>query len=121
MVDMRLGLIYGSTRENRFCDTVANWAAGEIANYGGFSLKAIDPKALGSPLWSGSGDNPGLHTLRRRLAWADAFVVVTPEFNHGYPAVLKDVIDAVYGEWQAKPVAFVCYGGISGGLRAVEQ
>jgi len=50
-----------------------------------------------------------------------AFVVVTPEYNHGYPAPLKSLIDSVGREWQAKPVAFVSYGGVSGGLRAVEQ
>ncbi len=52
---------------------------------------------------------------------ADAFVVVTPEYNPGYPAPLKQAIDLAYTEWQAKPVAFVSYGGLAGGLRAVEQ
>jgi NAD(P)H-dependent FMN reductase len=52
---------------------------------------------------------------------ADAFVVVTPEYNHGYPASLKQAIDLPREQWQAKPVAFVSYGGIGGGLRAVEQ
>jgi NAD(P)H-dependent FMN reductase len=56
-----------------------------------------------------------------RIAEADAFVVVTPEYNHGYAAPLKSLIDSVVAEWQAKPVAFVSYGGASGGLRAVEQ
>jgi hypothetical protein len=51
---------------------------------------------------------------------ADAFVVVTPEYNHSYPASLKHAIDMAHGEWNTKPVAFVSYGGISGGLRAVE-
>jgi len=51
----------------------------------------------------------------------DAFVVVTPEYNHGYPGPLKTAIDSVGREWHAKPVGFVCYGGLSGGLRAVEQ
>jgi NAD(P)H-dependent FMN reductase len=48
-------------------------------------------------------------------------VVVTPEYNHGYTAALKQLIDAVKAEWVAKPVGFVSYGGVSGGLRAVEQ
>ena len=52
---------------------------------------------------------------------ADAFVVVVPEYNHGYPAALKYVIDSVQAHWQAKPVAFVAYGGHSGGVRAAEQ
>jgi NAD(P)H-dependent FMN reductase len=59
--------------------------------------------------------------MKQRLASCDAFVVVTPEYNHGYPAPLKQLIDSFGEEWHAKPVAFVSYGGISGGLRAVEQ
>jgi NAD(P)H-dependent FMN reductase len=56
-----------------------------------------------------------------RLAEADAFVVITPEYNHSFPAALKSLIDWHFGEWQAKPVGFISYGGTSGGLRAVEQ
>jgi NAD(P)H-dependent FMN reductase len=56
-----------------------------------------------------------------RLEAADAFIVVTPEYNHSYPASLKNAIDWHRGEWTAKPVAFVSYGGMSGGLRAVEH
>ena len=58
---------------------------------------------------------------RARLAAADAFVIVTPEYNHSYPASLKTLIDWHFTEWQAKPVAFVSYGGLAGGLRAVEH
>ena len=56
-----------------------------------------------------------------RLAAADAFVFVTPEYNHSFPASLKNAIDWHNEQWHAKPVAFVSYGGLSGGLRAVEQ
>ena len=52
---------------------------------------------------------------------ADGFIVITPEYNHGYPAVLKSALDALYAEWVRKPIAFVSYGGWSGGVRAVEQ
>jgi NAD(P)H-dependent FMN reductase len=56
-----------------------------------------------------------------RLTTADAFVVVTPEYNHSFPASLKNAIDWHFTQWQAKPVGFVSYGGMSGGLRAVEH
>jgi NAD(P)H-dependent FMN reductase len=118
---LKLALIYGSTREGRFCDTVANWAAEEIWSRNDFHLDVIDPAELGLPLHQGKEDAAALPDLRRRLGEADAFVVATPEYNHGYPAPLKFLIDSAHREWQAKPVAFVSYGGISGGLRAVEQ
>jgi NAD(P)H-dependent FMN reductase len=118
---LKLALIYGSMRQGRFCDTVANWAANEIWSRNDFFLDVIDPEALDLPLRYGQDDHPALVDVRRRLAEADAFIVVTPEYNHGYPAPLKFLIDSAYREWQAKPVAFVSYGGISGGLRAVEQ
>jgi NAD(P)H-dependent FMN reductase len=106
---IKLAVIYGSTRKGRFCDTVARWAIGEIETHGGFDIAEIDPARH---------DAAG---QERRIADADAFIVVTPEYNHGYPAPLKALIDAVYDEWQAKPVGFVSYGGVSGGIRAVEQ
>src|SRR5690606_4522216 len=56
-----------------------------------------------------------------RIDAADGFVIVTPEYNHAYPASLKQALDIPGREWRAKPVAFVSYGGLSGGLRAVEQ
>jgi NAD(P)H-dependent FMN reductase len=106
---IRVGVIYGSTRPGRFCDKVGRWAAERLAAGGLFTVDVIDPAE--------SDAGP----LARRIAEADAFVVVTPEYNHGYPAPLKSLIDSVGAEWHAKPVAFVSYGGISGGLRAVEQ
>jgi NAD(P)H-dependent FMN reductase len=64
---------------------------------------------------------PEVAAITPRLANADVFVVVTPEYNHSFPAPLKNAIDWHFKEWRAKPVGFVSYGGISGGLRAVEQ
>ncbi|HZH52431.1 MAG TPA: NAD(P)H-dependent oxidoreductase [Microvirga sp.] len=118
---IKVALIYGSTREGRFCDTVANWTAEEIWSRNDFTLDLIDPAELGLPPRNGGADEAALTDLRRRLEAAEAFVVVTPEYNRGYPAALKFLIDSAYEPWQAKPVAFVSYGGISGGLRAVEQ
>ncbi|WP_222842026.1 NADPH-dependent FMN reductase [Cystobacter ferrugineus] len=118
---MKVALIYGSTREGRFCDTVARWAAAEIARQGTFTLEVVDPAALALPGRHEQQAGAEVLALHERLARADAFIVVTPEYNHGYPAALKFLIDAIHTPWQARPVAFVSYGGISGGLRAVEQ
>ena len=121
MGKIHTGLIYGSIRDGRLCDAVAKWTAAAIEGFGGFSLDSIDPKVLGLPAWrEGRGDDE-LYVLTQRIARADAFVIVTPEYNHGYPAALKFLIDAVHAEWRVKPVAFVSYGGISGGLRAVDR
>lgn len=118
---IKLALIYGSARKGRFCDTVAAWVAGEIAAHGGFSVGKIDPAVELDADRSEGQSAPGARSLWHRVAEADAFVIVTPEYNHGYPAPLKSLIDSVGAEWHAKPVAFVSYGGVSGGLRAVEQ
>ncbi len=106
---VRVALIYGSTRAGRLCDRVAGWAAKQIARTGRFAIETIDPA------------DASLDEIRRRLAASDAIIVVTPEYNHGYPAPLKELIDSLNEEWHAKPVAFVSYGGMSGGIRAVEQ
>lgn len=118
---IKVALIYGSIRKGRFCDRVAGWAAGEIARSGKFEVEIIDPAVVLAHAGPASGDDAGPVSLWERMAAADAFVVVTPEYNHGYPAPLKSLIDLIGAEWHAKPVAFVSYGGISGGLRAVEQ
>jgi len=114
---IRLGLIYGSTRPGRLCDTVANWVMAQVRQHAVFEIEAIDPARLRR----GADGRLDEADVEPRIAQAEAFIVVTPEYNHGYPAALKELLDASYEPWQAKPVAFVCYGGVSGGLRAVEQ
>jgi NAD(P)H-dependent FMN reductase len=125
---IKVGLIYGSARQGRFCDTVARWTEKELGAGGNFSIEVIDPAAHSRAARQEARQNEaqaneaaGYRSLRSQLDAADAFVVVTPEYNHGYPAALKELIDSAGEEWYAKPVAFVSYGGVSGGLRAVEQ
>lgn len=118
---LKLALIYGSTREGRLCDTLVEWAAAQIGPASGYSLDRIDPRDFDLPAHFPGGAHAGIERLSARLAQADAFVVVTPEYNHSFPAILKQVIDVTGSVWKAKPVAFISYGGVSGGLRAVEQ
>lgn len=117
---LNLTLIYGSVRDGRRCDVVAGWAAAEVARHGRFALDTVDPRD-GEIARALEGEGAALAALRARFGVADAFLLVVPEYNHSYPAPLKAVIDAAGREWQAKPVAFVSYGGLSGGLRAVEH
>lgn len=106
---IRTALIYGSSRPGRFCDKIVDWTATHIAGHTEFELERIDPTTM-------HGDD-----IKAHMAAADAFIIAHPEYNHGYPAPLKELIDAYTTEWQAKPVAFVSYGGISGGIHAAEQ
>jgi NAD(P)H-dependent FMN reductase len=115
---IRIVVIYGSTRPGRFCDTVVRWTVERIAASGKFRVDVIDPAEESE---AKSSDGRTSISQQQRLGQAEAFVVVTPEYNHGYPAPLKALIDSAGAEWHAKPVAFVSYGGASGGLRAVEQ
>ncbi|MFE7751459.1 NADPH-dependent FMN reductase [Streptomyces sp. NPDC057428] len=111
---LKVAVILGSNREGRFGPVVADWFLGRAAGHPGIEARPVDVAETEPP---GARDAGGVPLL----AWADAFVVVTPEYNHSYPAPLKSLIDRHFAEWQAKPVAFVSYGGVSGGLRAVEH
>src|SRR5918998_5196989 len=106
-----LAVIVGSVREGPFGPVVAGWFVGQAKQRDDVSVDVIDLADTPIPSTNYSS----------RIGAADAFVVVTPEYNHGYPGPLKTAIDSVGREWQAKPVGFVSYGGLSGGLRAVEQ
>jgi len=125
----KLLVIVGSVREGRFGPTVASWVADRAREHGGFDVDVLDladadmPLSLpaASPKYAGD-DYPrpaSMRAVTARLADADAFIVVTPEYNHSYPASLKALIDWHFTQWTAKPVAFVSYGGAAGGRHAV--
>lgn len=118
---LNVAVIYGSAREGRFCDKVGSWLVEQLKTAPDFTLDLVDPLRVGLPERYESEDGPATKAYQARIGAADAFIILTPEYNHGYPAALKHLIDAAFDEWRAKPVGFVSYGGISGGLRAVEQ
>jgi len=118
---LNLAIIIGSTREGRFGDTVGRWFASEATSHGGFSIDLIDLAEIKLPPTHRAKPTPETTAFCARLAAADAFVIVTPEYNHSYPASLKHAVDQGYVEWMAKPVAFVSYGGTTGGVRAIEH
>lgn len=119
----RIAVLIGSTRPGRSGPAVARWFRDEAERHGAVRPGLVDLADAELPpvLHPGAEPTPGLTELRARLAGADGFVVVTPEYNHSFPAALKQAIDLTGEEWHAKPVAFVSYGARSGGLRAVEQ
>ncbi|MCO1659067.1 NADPH-dependent FMN reductase [Pseudonocardia humida] len=123
---LRVVVIIGSIRRGRFGPTAAGWFAAHASERDDVEVDVVDlaeawlPEVLPDVRARLPTPQP-VRDLAPWLAAADAFVVVTPEYNHGFPGALKNAIDWFREEWRAKPVAFVCYGGPAGGLRAVEQ
>lgn len=125
----RLVIVVGSVREGRFGPVVASWLAEQASGHGGFDVEVVDlagfeiPLSLPAAAPKYAGDSyprpAGMAALTAELDAADAFVFVTPEYNHSYPASLKAAIDWHFTQWTAKPVAFVSYGGAAGGRHAV--
>jgi len=124
----KLLIVIGSTRPGRVGIPVADWFHALAAEHGGFELELVDLAVLDLPLL----DEPhhprlGQYTKEHTHAWsatvaaADAVVLITSEYNYGYPAPLKNAIDYLNAEWRYKPVGFVSYGGIAAGTRAVQQ
>jgi NAD(P)H-dependent FMN reductase len=124
-----LMIIVGSTRPGRVGLPVARWVLEAATASGRFDrIDLADLAAIDLPFM----DEPS-HPRRRRYEhqhtrdWsarvdaADAFVLVTPEYNYGMPAPLKNAIDYLHHEWTYKPVGFVSYGGVSGGTRSVQM
>jgi NAD(P)H-dependent FMN reductase len=118
---LRLALIVGSTREGRFGPTVARWFADRVTARDDYEIDQIDLADARLPDVLSSSPPAVVAAVGARLAAADAVVIVTPEYNHSVPGPLKSAIDWYSAEWQAKPVGFVSYGGMAGGLRAVEH
>lgn len=123
---MRLLLIVGSVRPGRIGLPIARWAAERIASeHPGFDVDFADLAEVGLPFMD-EPKHPRLreythgHTIAwsARVASADAVVLVTPEYDHGYSPALKNAIDYLVQEWAYKPYGFVCYGGVSAGTRA---
>jgi NAD(P)H-dependent FMN reductase len=118
---VQAAVIIGSTRQGRFAPTVANWFLEVAGQRSDMRLDIIDLADVNLPAVYPAERQAPVAAFVGRIEQADAYVVITPEYNHGYPACLKQAIDLPRREWHAKPVAFVSYGGMAGGLRAVEQ
>jgi NAD(P)H-dependent FMN reductase len=124
----RLMVIIASTRPGRVGLPIGQWFAGLAEQQGEFVVQVVDLAELNLPFMD-EPNHPRLraYTQQHTKDWsamvnaADAFVLVTPEYNHGYAAPLKNAIDYLMHEWMYKPVGLVSYGGVSGGLRAVQM
>lgn len=121
---MKIKVILGSTRQGRVSEAIGKWVMEQVKDAELLDLRdypmpffdePISPSMLKEPY-----TNPIVVKWTAKIAEGDAFIIVTPEYNHGYPAVLKNALDYVYKEWNGKKVAFVGYGSV-GAARAIEQ
>ncbi len=122
-----LQIVTVSTRQGRKGPAVAAWFEQQARAHGAFDVEVVDLAAMALPIF----DEPQHPRLRKYqhahtkqwseiVARGDAYVFVTPEYNHGTPPSLLNALDYLVHEWAYKPAGFVSYGGISGGLRGVQ-
>jgi NAD(P)H-dependent FMN reductase len=124
----KLTIVVASVREGRAGDAIAKWFIERAQQYGKFEVQVADLKDLNLPLMN-EPHHPRLkkyvHESTKRWSAivdaSDAFVFVSAEYNYSTPPALVNALDTVYHEWTYKPVGFVTYGGISGGLRAMQM
>lgn len=124
----RIAVIIGSTREGRFADVPARWAVAQLAKVEGIEVDLVDLRDHPLPEYDipAPARTPREYSTDEiarfadRIDRADGFIILTPEYNHGYTAALKNAMDHLFVEWTRKPVAFIAWGSV-GGARAVEQ
>jgi NAD(P)H-dependent FMN reductase len=127
----RIGVVVASVREGRRGFPFAQWVHGLAGKHAGVVTELIDlrdwplgpyeHKATPTVAEAGYADGTLAQRWRDLVRSLDAFVFVTPEYNHGYPGQLKNAIDWLWPAWHHKPCAFVTYGGSANGARAAEQ
>jgi len=126
---IKIKVIVGSTRQNRFSEKPAQWIFEETKKLEGVEAELLDLRDYPMPFFDspmspsmtkGQYSNEIVKKWAEKINDGDAFIIVTPEYNHGYTAVLKNALDVISPEWNRKPVGFVSYGSALG-ARAVEQ
>ena len=120
-------VVLGSTRAGRLCPQIASWVVSVAQESSDLSYELADLVDWSLPM----NDEPGIPALggyqqahtrawSDKVASADAIMFVTPQYNWGYPAPLKNAIDHLYTEWNGKPAVIVSYGGHGGGKCAAQ-
>lgn len=117
---LRVAVIIGSTREGRAGDSVGRWSTRQVELRDDLAPTVLDLADYTFPARYPERATPQMADFTGEISRAEAFVIVTPEYNRSFPASLKQAIDYAYDEWQAKPVGFVSYGCRFQGLYAVE-
>jgi NAD(P)H-dependent FMN reductase len=127
VLPLKLHIVVCSTRPGRVGLSVAKWFEGVTVQHAKFACELVDLAEFNLPVYD-EPNHPRFqkyqhdHTNKWSacVSAADAFVFVTPEYNYGPPPSLLNALDYVYVEWNYKPASFVSYGGMSGGVRAVQ-
>lgn len=128
-MSLNIKIILASVRQGRFGDKPAKWITEIAKNTKGISVELLDLQDYQLPIFAeptspayvkGDYSTAEVNRWAQKIAEADGFIVVTPEYNHGYPSSLKNNIDYLYKEWNNKPVCFVAYGS-TGGARVTQQ
>jgi NAD(P)H-dependent FMN reductase len=126
---IKIKVILASIRRNRFGDKPAHWICSETGKKENVLAELLDLRDYPMPFFDdpippamqkGPYSNEMVRKWAAKIEESDAFIIVTPEYNHGYPGVLKNALDSICPEWINKPVGFVGYGN-SGGARSIEQ
>lgn len=125
---LTLQVIIGSTRPGRSAPLVAGWFIEQARQHGQFEVEVIDLAEVNLPLMDESAHprlrqygNEHTRSWSETVSRADAYVIVTPEYDHVPPAALTNAFQYLVQEWAYKPAGFVSYGGVSAGLRGVQQ
>ncbi|MEK7106710.1 MAG: NAD(P)H-dependent oxidoreductase [Patescibacteria group bacterium] len=126
---LKVKIILGSTRPNRFSEHAGRWILENAKKIAGVEAEILDLRDYEMPFFNETVSpsykqapykNEAVERWTRKIAEADGFIIITPEYNHGPVAVLKNALDYIFKEWNNKPVGFIAYGSV-GGARAVEQ
>ena len=125
---LNLKIIIASTRPGRKAPAIADWFYGIAVKHTDFNVEVLDLAKINLPFLD-EPEHPRFQKYQHQhtkdwsaiITPADAFVIVTSEYNYGYPATIKNALDFLSKEWAYKAVGFVSYGGVSGGTRAVQM
>lgn len=125
---MKIQIIVGSVRVGRIAILVANWIQTSLADFTSAEIELVDLKEWNLPMYTGrppmslnrNYDDPLQQKWSEKIQEADAYILISPEYNHGYSPALKNALDYLGTEWANKPVAFVGYGS-SNGARSIQQ
>lgn len=126
---LRVKIILGSTRPSRFSEHAGAWALEQAKKISGIETEILDLRDYVMPFFNEAVspsykqhpyENEAVERWTKKIGEADGFVIISPEYNHGTAAVLKNALDYAFKEWNNKSVGFIAYGS-AGGARAVEQ